>query len=525
MVLPAVDSISEFKGDALMISTSFRIQPEPTAQARKLWIETGWHILPPLVYLLAMLRFFPYWNMFWLYFDEGYDLMKALLVLRGHALYSQIWNDQPPLFTYLNTILFRINGPGVYASRLLVLFFSCILIWAVVQYMRLAWGQRAAIIVIILLILLPYFPLLSVAALVGQPALALATVSLFAVLLWHQRKNKAYLILSAFALSLSILSKLYTLVLAPVLVAGLLSAEFVRPDGQENWLKRLQPALIWLVIFSGVSLFSGLILVGPENFIQLIRPHLAASQTAVYQVDEQHHSIIFWLRGSWTIFLLSAFAIVDMIRQHRWFMLYPLAWMITAILVLLFTRIVWSHHQLLVTIPVAMLAAGGAAEMLHRISSLFLTRRIRFSRFMVALMGLVAISLVLFQRLPDIFSLFSTSNSITDQEKAPLEEKILRKIHQYSSQTNWMVTDMPMYAFRANILVPPNLAVTSWKRFASGELTETEIIATVQEYKPEQVLIGRFDFPLLDQFLQQDYQLIFERDGTTMLYVRKDLLK
>jgi hypothetical protein len=33
--------------------------------------------------------------------DEGFELPKATLVINGHPLYSEVWDDQPPLHTHL----------------------------------------------------------------------------------------------------------------------------------------------------------------------------------------------------------------------------------------------------------------------------------------------------------------------------------------------------------------------------------------------------------------------------------------
>src|SRR5579859_5817859 len=44
--------------------------------------------------------------------DEGYEFMKAFLVSVGHPLYSEIWNDQPPLHTEILALLFRLFGPS-----------------------------------------------------------------------------------------------------------------------------------------------------------------------------------------------------------------------------------------------------------------------------------------------------------------------------------------------------------------------------------------------------------------------------
>jgi hypothetical protein len=62
----------------------------------------------------------------------------------------------------------------------------------------------------------------------------------------------------------------------------------------------------------------------------------------------------------------------------------------------------------------------------------------------------------------------------------------------------------------------------SEKRIITGELTEAQIIAIVEEVKPEQVLLGRREFPQLEAVLEEDYRLLYTR-GKRQLYLRKDI--
>ena len=110
------------------------------------------------------------------------------------------------------------------------------------------------------------------------------------------------------------------------------------------------------------------------------------------------------------------------------------------------------------------------------------------------------------------------------EERHPAEEKFLHKIVQFAPQTRWMVTDMPILPFLANLAAPPELAVISWKRFASGDLTEAEVLQILREVRPEQVLFGRFSLPSVDAYLAENYRVVHQR-GTMLLYVRSDLQK
>ena len=59
--------------------------------------------------------------------DEGFELMKGYLCAKGYSLYSQIWNDQPPVLTMLLSLLFKSCGPSVLAARCLACGFGLLL--------------------------------------------------------------------------------------------------------------------------------------------------------------------------------------------------------------------------------------------------------------------------------------------------------------------------------------------------------------------------------------------------------------
>lgn len=503
--------------------------PEPPALPSsrpllaRLLSEPAWQLLPPLTYLVVMLRYFPYWQMFWIYFDEGYNLIKALLVLRGYSLYSQVWSDQPPLLTYLLAGLFRVNGPGVYASRLMVLLFTCLLIWALVQFMRMAWGNLAAVAGAVLLILVPDFILLSASTLVGQPSLAMACAALLFLALWHRRGGAWWLVLSAAAMSFSLLIKLYTGFLLPVFGLGLLIGSY-SGRAEKSWWQVIQPASIWSGVVLGLTAGLGWLLGGPDSLAQLTQPHLAASQ-AVAELEENNLlPITYYLRTAWPLLLLALLALYPLVKKRLWLMLYPLAWGATALLILLNYAPVWSHHALLVTVPAAMLAGGALSEALRQGARLLRGPRPAASDWLLLFSSLVALGLLVYLRAPDLQTIVHDYRRFQVEERFPYELTVQKKIDQYAPQTTWMVTDMPMFAFRAGLSVPPNLAVISGKRFLAGDLTEEEILSIVRETRPEQVLIGRFEFPALETYLQQDYSLVLSRDDTTKLYIRSDML-
>jgi hypothetical protein len=196
--------------------------------------------------------------------------------------------------------------------------------------------------------------------------------------------------------------------------------------------------------------------------------------------------------------------------QKKWTTLYLAAWCAAAYLVLVFHVPVFYHHQHLITIPAAMLAGiplGEAGRLLFdslRTQAVF---RLQTAAALALLAAGYAAALPHWRAAHMAFIL--PPDQI--EPAAPRngrEEEFLEAIQQRAGQTHWMVTDLPIFAFRAGLPVPPSLAVISRKRLASGDLTEEKIRGMIETYHPEQVLMGRFDLPALENYLEEEYQLV-----------------
>jgi len=83
-----------------------------------------------------------------------------------------------------------------------------------------------------------------------------------------------------------------------------------------------------------------------------------------------------------------------------------------------------------------------------------------------------------------------------------------------------------MYAFRAGLPVPPELATVSDKRVSTGNLTEDHLIEIVNKYQPEQILIGRFNFPLFETYIRERYTILHVNNNqdNIRLFIRSDLI-
>jgi len=482
------------------------------------------HLILPLLFLAAMYLFFPYRERFEFDPDEGLNAMKALLVARGYPLYSQVWSDQPPLFTYLLAATIRFFGHDIDAARTLVLLLSMLLLAAMAHFLRLSWGYWHAIAGSILTVLLPFYTTLSVSVMLALPVLTFAMFSLMFLTMWHKQRQSVWLVLSAIALGFSILTKLLTAFLAPIFVLGLLLADNGELNKPIPKLRRFRAAFIWSLVFIPIALGLMLLLVGAGNLNQLFTTHLTMPNDPEYVEFVGAKSISAQLLESWSYLPLVLMGCLYIWLERHWLSLYAVAWAVVAYLLLFFYAPNWYHHQLLVTIPMAILAAIAAGETIRRVTELLRAGAFRGKQGALAGLGLIGIALVLAVRAPLILpDFYRPPVFLTKAAHAPWWGQIfLTKMTNHAPETRWAATDLPMYAFRTGVLVPPAMAVISDKRMSSGEITEGQIIRIIQEYNPEQVLWGRYRLPTLEEYLAEHYRLLYARHNTK-LYIREDL--
>lgn len=429
-------------------------------------------ILLLILFVLVILAIIPFRQAFEYDADEGINLMKASLFLHGFHLYKEIWSDQPPLLTIILSFWFKLFGLSVYSGRLLILFFSVILLWAFYQTIKTFWGNFRAYIATVFLILSALYLKLSVSVMIGIPALCFTMLSIYCLTLYRKLYLKRLLVLSAIFMALSLQTKLFTAFLIPIIIL-----EIIGVKKQQN---RLFSVLLWLSILlvfylSITTIFFNFNL--PLFIQQLLKPHLLAS---VFVKPEYNFSALYGiLYRDYDIILLALIGIFSLIKQKKWRYLFPASWLILAFAMLAKHRPLWQHHYLLISIPLCWLAAIGFSECL--LAGMKKKKLIRWLTLSILILVLL--------RLP-----FKYNNILIDMKDktSTQERKAVRLLSSYSRQVRWMFTDMPIFAFYADIQVPPELAVISAKRIFTKNLRSTYLITMLEKYEPEIILLGRF---------------------------------
>jgi 4-amino-4-deoxy-L-arabinose transferase-like glycosyltransferase len=489
------------------------------------WSTLGRLLVPvmiALIFLAFTFSYYPFREKIQFDSDEGLNLMRSMLVVLGHPLYREVSSDQPPLFTQILALLLRVVGFDVNPARVLVLFFSTLLVWSCAQFLQLTWGKLAAMLFLPLIIMVPRYLELSVSVMIGVPSIALAAVAMLFVAFWHQSRRNLWLVLSSFALALSVLIKLFSGFLAPIFLIGMIVSEYVnRREEGFSW-NMFQPALIWGISFAVLAILLGLVLVGPQNAGLIIFPHLTAPLTE--ELQGAGYTINAHLQSAVPLLILGIFGGLFSIYRRNWLTLYPLTWSALAYALFSFYSPVFYHHQLLITIPIAMMAAAVVGEGIHSFIRLRQPSALIHLQTLFGIVALIGFGWVSTHYIPVLDKELMNRPRISgfNLKATPGKLKVLRTMNEYIGQTNWIVTDVPMYAFRVQRPVPPILATFSSKRLATGSLTEADILTAMREYHPEQVLMARFVIPALEAYLQKNYTLVLSEEYFR-LFIRNDL--
>jgi hypothetical protein len=457
-----------------------------------------------MVFIILMVLFHPFRETFQQDTDEGINLIKAVLVMEGHQITGDIASDQPPLLSNLLAMVFERTGVSVNIGRFVILLFSALLLGAAGMAAEIAWGRTTSIFVYVMMILLPNYLLASVSVMIGQPSIALAMVAMLCVFLWHRDRNWPWLLLAGLFMSLSLFMKIFTAILIPILGIGLLVGQWMHLRGTAKgisyWVQLMKPAFIFSLSLVVISAALALVFVDLENGMDLILPHLEYRQ-----LTSVTGSITADLKPALFPILLAAIGLGSTIAKQKWLGLYPAAWAILAYLSLLNHNPVWWHHQLLITVPAAMLAAYGVTSILKWFKGLNQDQSWKWK--VLVFCGILIIGAFLNQQLRVVgVELENRAPSFRSYGLDPEsgDMRILSEMNSLAQEGTLIVTDMPIFAVRAKMLIPVELAWVSDKRFRTGFLSEQDFIDVIERDKPTLVLIARYPLSEVRAYLDSN---------------------
>jgi len=482
----------------------FRRHPDLLLAATYLLITLIWiHLLPPSARLDR---------------DEGFNIMKAALVEDGYRLYEQIWSDQPPLFTHMLVVWRQMFGPGDAAARSLV---AILVSLGLASAGRIAtWlGQspRAGVPAILLLIAARSFPKLSMAVMIGLPAISVALASVWLMIASaHGRLRRPTLLLCGALFACSMQVKLFTVILAPmVLCVCAMTCTRAATALPRRWVVVVDT----LLLMTGFTIATLLLapLGEPGWRQQLLQPHLKTARPTDDTIYDSLRSVVMRFLEDAPLMLacLSTMLLAgrDAVRRATPMLL----WIATSVVVLSQANPLWGHHRVMFSIPAAVMTAVAATAILRRGTSPPLapaSNRVS-SRRIVS----VALAIALGYGLA---SLLYSAATLGRGREGTMDAEVLGRLTALQPRTKWVLSDDPHLVHAAGMRVPPETAVLSLKRL-QRDLTEEQLSEVISRYQPKLVLLARHEwdaeFPGAINRLTADYMLVLtKRQGRVVLF-------
>lgn len=444
-----------------------------------------------IVVLLCLLG--NWWNAYELQSDEGFNVMKAVLVAKGHHLYHEIWSDQPPFLTYVLTLVHRGFPFSIAAARTTILIFSLLLATSLFRVVLRFEGTLSAWASVFLLILSRLYLELSVSIMVGLPAIALSMLAIDLATL-KRKKTRFLSLLAGIFFGAALLTKLFVMIILPAILAAFWFME-----------KREDQLLPRATVFRSISFFSGMLIpcgiflasISDIPLDQLLSPHVAARSV----MDYAHRgglNILYEVvveNGHFAFYSAVFLGLFAFFKRPTSCLIIPVVWLGSGIILLSTHHPLWDHQTLIVILPLSWLGGVGIKTLLQGRKPLkFLLRIMQHPDRRIAFLVVVLLMVgFIFLINPIKKDMRHVSNYLSDKadlsmQTARLDAAIL------TPGADTLITDRPILAYQAHLPTPPGLAVWSEKRMKTGSLTEDQILAEVIAHPGAPILLTRFSY-------------------------------
>jgi 4-amino-4-deoxy-L-arabinose transferase-like glycosyltransferase len=148
--------------------------------------------------------------------DEGFELSRVVLCVAGYNLYADIWNDQPPLYTFLLTQLVERFSASILGLRLLTTGFALLLLSGFFLICLRVSGLLVAGVATAFLIMSPGFMVLSSSCMVEIPALAPVVAALCVLAVGPRTKWRVTEIVAGVLFAVGLQIKLIGIIYLPL---------------------------------------------------------------------------------------------------------------------------------------------------------------------------------------------------------------------------------------------------------------------------------------------------------------------
>src|SRR6266540_355807 len=416
-------------------------------------------------------------------FDEGVYWASLRSLSRGHAIFSDVFSSQPPLFLLSLLPGFKALGSMLVSARAIVLLLSVVGLISIYFAAKAIGGRPAGWIAVLLLASNARYLSLSSTVVAEVPAIAFELLAVALALAAARSAGRRQPVMAAFsgtALAIGTLTKLFVVVAAGgLLVTGGVLAPL--------WGRR--EALYDQVI--GLHLDAAAPGGGPITNLRMLS---VSVQTPLY--------------------LAALVVLALLVRRRRAEVVPPLLWGLASLAVLLRLQPLVSHHDLLLTPPAVLIVA--LAPLAIGQSRQAAGNRARSGRAASAI-GAAVIAVMTVGTVTTLYQALQPSGNLAVNRRMAAELRAL------TGPDDLVVSDEPYVVAMADRQVPPSLVDTSYVRLRSGSLDAAGINQMIIASGTRAVLFTGRGFervPGVREWVRANFRLARSFGAGRALYIR-----
>ncbi|RME89960.1 MAG: hypothetical protein D6766_13925 [Verrucomicrobia bacterium] len=444
--------------------------------------------------------------------DHGWELQKARMVNRGWTLYRDIWNDQPPLHTWVLSLLFRLGGEKAAWGCLLSLAAALAVGWCVACCCVRGIAGPVGVSVALLLMFAsdPFLPL----AISSQLIVPAAAAGMTAVCLagWRRVPVRWAPLLAGAAMGIAAQVKMTALLYGPA-CAVILALRNPDEYAQEGWWGRLlrMAAFALVVVIS----FLAVALCWPGE-LQGLWTHFSPEMRAAFAHDL--HFQWAWFGSNPALWALAASFPVAANRR-QWVRGFPfLVNIIMTLAILQVHRPAKGYYMVHMVVPATILAAVSVQAGWDALARWWG----RGEMPPLTLGWLAGIGALFYGLLAAPAELIHGLRRLHVRD-LPHEREVLHRMQYCKRWSDWAFSLGAMPAFQAGMLTPPWTTVLPGKRIRLNPNVGDEVAADITRWRPGAVYIpSSLVTESVRSILDQQYQLVFQADQF-LLYFRRDI--
>lgn len=429
--------------------------------------------------------------------DEGIYLTSFLLVDKGYPAYKKTYFSQPPgylLSVYPGFILF---GKTLPAARLTIGF------WSIIGLLTILWlsfelkNKWSGLLAIGLLFIIPsYYN----QTLTFQSDILITTfslISLTALIKFKDKYHFPWFIISAMFLNLAFWTK-FDITFFPSFILAMF---LLFKEKKISFKKIIKLFLIFFTISLGFFIF----LILPfgikdvfNNSILLRFQAAVTSSSSFLLFDYLKKDMVLSL-----IILASLVLSFFKVSKYNYSQKIIFFWSIFVLILFIFYRPLFSHHLVILALPVVLL----------------FSQTIRYFFSNKKTLKLIIIIILIISLSNRIYTVTSTSSKLLNNQ----QQKAVEIIMEYTNIHDVVISDEEILNGFSGRLPPPELSDISKVRIKSNNLTSENLKKIINIYKPKLIIPWNGRLASIKNFSENliNYRILISFSNSKKIYIRR----